>query len=196
MYPELKTDKKTGQEQFHSSSISLNFDVLSFWQWSASNLAANNLRGHLAEYLVTKALGLDSGIRSEWDSCDIRTPSGLRIEIKSAAYIQTWHQKALSKIIFNIAPALGWDSVTKQNTTTKQRNSDVYIFCLHKHQDQNTFDPTDLSQWEFYILATDIMNNKLGDQKTLSLNVLLSLSPIKCDFDNIQSTLINLGHQI
>jgi len=197
MYPELKIKKKIGSEQFHTSDTYLGFDVLSFWSWAFSNLANNNLRGHLAEYLVAKDLGLAIGMRTEWDSCDIRTPSGVNIEVKSSSYIQTWQQNKLSQIIFSITPTLGWDNINNQRTRTSQRNSDAYIFCLHKHKDQKTFDPINMEQWVFFTLATSVLNEKLGNQKTLSLNRLLSLNPVECKYGNIRASLIKtLGHHL
>jgi hypothetical protein len=187
-YPPLKTNRLSGREQFHNAGDSLGFDVLSFWQWEASKLGANNLRGHLAEYLVSRDLGLSSGTRTEWDTCDLRTPDNIRIEVKSAAYIQQWHQKKLSAISFDIAPTKGWDKVSKSRTKTKQRNSDVYVFCLIETKDQQSFDPTDLSQWVFYVLPTQRLNRRLGPQKTISLSRLKRLKPVECRHGEIEAS--------
>jgi len=43
----------------------------------------------LAEYLVATVLGLNQGVRNEWDAYDLETEAGLKIEVKSAAYIQS-----------------------------------------------------------------------------------------------------------
>ncbi|MEI6066474.1 MAG: hypothetical protein WCP96_03995 [Methylococcaceae bacterium] len=195
--PELKVDRKTGSEQFHNSGASLGFDILSFWSWAYSDLASNNLRGHLAEYLVARDLGLGHGRRCEWDTCDIRTLSGIKIEVKSAAYIQTWQQERLSQITFGIAPALGWDDINQRRTNTFERNSDAFVFCLIKHKDKNTFDPVNLEQWVFFVIATSVLNEKLGNQKTLSLDKLLSLNPVECTYGNIRDSLTKvLGRQL
>ncbi len=184
--PAIEVARKTGSEHFHSSGRSLGLDVLSFWSWTASDLAANNLRGHLAEFLVAVDLGLHEGTRCEWDAYDLRTSSGVRIEVKSASYIQTWEQEKLSNIQFDIKQAKDWDHEKQQRTSTYQRNSDVYVFCLQKNKDTETFDPTDLSQWTFFVLGTHILNDKCGNQKKISLNPLLGLNPIKCAFGEIR----------
>src|SRR5437899_2124650 len=81
----LLVTRKSGNERFRNHSMDLDFNLLDFWQWSASDLASNALRGRLAEYLVAKALGITDGVRSEWDPYDLRSPSGVRLEVKSAA---------------------------------------------------------------------------------------------------------------
>src|SRR4051794_38674696 len=101
LLPPLVAGRKTGRELFHDGAAPLGFDVLTFWQWSASDLVSNALRGRLAEFLVGQALGIANGVRAEWDAYDLCMPSGLTIEVKSAAYLQAWAQKSLSAISFD-----------------------------------------------------------------------------------------------
>jgi len=85
--------RKTGQEPFHSNGQALGFDLLSFWQWTTSDLVSNATRGILGEYIVAHALALAAAdVREEWAAFDLQTPSGIKIEVKSAAYVQSWHQ--------------------------------------------------------------------------------------------------------
>ncbi|AUD04054.1 hypothetical protein [Spirosoma pollinicola] len=109
-YDALKIKIKTGDEHFHSKGRLLDTTLLDFWRWSSSDLVNNTLRGKLAEYLVTQALGIASSLRTEWDSFDLMTSTGLQIEVKSAAYLQSWYHKKLSSISFGIRPTLGWDA--------------------------------------------------------------------------------------
>ena len=59
-------------------------------------------RGLLAEYIVAHALDLADAVRSEWDAYDLLLPNGIKLEVKSAAYIQSWYQKEYSNISFAI----------------------------------------------------------------------------------------------
>jgi hypothetical protein len=94
--------RRSGVERFHHGREAQGFDLLSFWQWSASDLVSDTLRGVLAEYLVAQAMGVaNTGIREKWASFDIRTPQGITFEVKSAAYVQSWHQERLSPIVFS-----------------------------------------------------------------------------------------------
>jgi hypothetical protein len=97
-FPRLPQMRRTGGEPFHIAGSALPFDLLSFWQWYASDLAGNALRGCIAEYLVLQAPGEKPDVRQEWDAVDIRLPSGLTAEVKSAAYHQSWDQKKESPI--------------------------------------------------------------------------------------------------
>jgi len=45
MLSAIEAIKKTGKEPFYFSGKKQPFDVLSFWQWSSSELLGNALRG-------------------------------------------------------------------------------------------------------------------------------------------------------
>ena len=161
--PPLVVSRKTGAEVFRVGPSPLCFDLLSFWQWSASDLASNALRGRLAEFLVAHALGIADGVRAEWDAYDLRSRQGRTIEVKSAAYLQTWAQKALSAINFDIAPTRFWGAATNELASESRRQADLYVFALLAHRDKTTLDPMDLSQWEFYLLPTAVLDPVRGN---------------------------------
>jgi hypothetical protein len=171
----MQKDKKTGQESFSN-----NCSLLSFWQWAHSDIMNNAERGRIAEYIVAMALGLTDTPRTEWDACDLITPDGIRIEVKSSAYLQTWHQSGFSRISFDIAPKRFWDAQTHLYSEEYQRHSDIYVFCLCTCKEPEQANPLDLTQWKFYVVPTAFLNCKLGTQKTLSLGALqkFSFSPI------------------
>ncbi|GAA1154144.1 hypothetical protein GCM10009654_07100 [Streptomyces hebeiensis] len=157
-----------------------------FWSWACSDLVNNTMRGVLAEYLVATALGAATSTRTEWDTVDIRTPEEWRVEVKSAAYLQSWAQLQLSEIAFSIAPASGWDARTGLTSADVLRRSDVYVFCLLHHQDKQTLDPLDLDQWTFYVLPTRLLDERCPRQKTIGLSSLKLLDPLKTDFAGLQ----------
>jgi hypothetical protein len=96
-YPKLNVQRKTGDEKFLLNGKFLDTTLLEFWRWYASDLVNNAIRGVLAEYIVVCALGLPDRYRIEWSVCDLVTQSGLKIEVKSAAYLQKFNsQKFLS----------------------------------------------------------------------------------------------------
>lgn len=184
-YPEIEIARKTGREKFHSKGIPLSHDLISFWQWSTSDLVSNTMRGILAEYIVAMAVGEADNYRTEWSAYDIESNEGIKVEVKSGAYIQSWSQKKLSNIQFNISPTHGWDSKTNIYSTKVVRQSDVYVFCVLQHKVQATIDPLNLDQWDFYVLSTKDLDQAVGDQKTISLGKLLELKPIAVPFGNL-----------
>jgi hypothetical protein len=189
-FPQLKPSRKTGTEPFHDGSQPLSFTVLSSWQWLASDLAGNALRGRVAEFLVAQALGIaNDGWRPEWDAYDLRSPSGATIEVKSAAYLQTWSQKTLSAISFKIAPTRSWDAATNFMAAEARRQADLYVFALLAHQDKANFDPTDVGQWSFFVLPTAILNERLPTQNRLGLSGLRALGPLECQFRQLRETI-------
>lgn len=185
----VTVSRKNGVERFRCGPEPLSFDLLSFWQWSASDLVSNALRGRLAEFLVAQALGVANGVRAEWDAYDLRSQDGATIEVKSAAYLQTWVQRVPSSISFDIAPTRFWDAVTSIMATEVRRHADLYVFALLAHQDKATLDPMDVSQWVFFVLPTAVLDARMPAQKRLGLAGLRGLCPFECAFDQLRATI-------
>lgn len=188
----LSIKRKTGEEHFLSENKPTKFSLLNFWQWSGSDLTNNAFRGMLAEFIVACDLGVDNGIRTEWDAYDLITENGIKIEVKSSAYLQSWHQTKPSRVEFSICPTKGWDASTNIYSSERKRQADVYVFALLKHLDKSTLNPLNLEQWDFYILPTLALNLKVPNQQKIGLNSLLNLSPAKAKFGEILNVINSL----
>lgn len=143
-----------------------------FWQWAFSDFMSNALRGVLAEYIVASAIGCAHGQRTEWDAYDLLTEEGLKIEVKSSAYLQSWHQNKHSVIRFDIGQKKAWDAQTNISSSEAIRSADIYIFCVFATTDKSIANPLDLSQWFFLVCPTELLAEKLGNQKTVGLATL------------------------
>ena len=185
----IKVAQKTGKEQFTYDSKPVNANISDFWKWFASNLVTNSLRGVLAEFIVALSIGKTKDIRLEWDAVDLITDSGIGIEVKSSAYIQSWAQESYSKISFGIQQTKGWDAKTNIYTGELKRYSDVYVFCVLYEKDQDKINPLDLDQWDFYVLPTKVLDEGLGNQATLTLDSLLKRGPVKTDFFHLKNVI-------
>ena len=150
-------------------------DPADFWHWAYSDFLSNALRGVLAEYIVAQALGCTSRPRTEWDAYDLRTGTGLKIEIKSAAYLQTWPQSRPSSIRFDIGLKRGWEAATDTVAGEAGRAADVYVFCVFTERDRAEADPLELSQWMFLVCRTSLLNEHFPAQKTVALSALEGL---------------------
>lgn len=166
-YPKIEPKLKTGKEVLTNNSEKLEFCLLDFWKWGMSDVLTNTERGMLAEFIVATAVGFDRPLRNDWDAYDLTAHNGcIKIEVKSAAYIQVWEQKKLSDIVFGIgAPK-----------TTNIRPADIYVFCLLKHKDQETIDPLKMEQWEYYVVPTTILNEYAKSKCSITLNSLQKLT--------------------
>lgn len=169
--------RKSGDEEFHRAGAGIGAPLVDFWRWAASDLLSNAMRGVVAEYVVGLALGCADRTRREWDAADLLTHDGVRVEVKSAAYLQTWAQAKLSPISFDIRATFGWDATTNIVTDVRVRQSDVYVFALLHHQDKATVDPLDLDQWTFHVLATKRLDDEVPNQQRVGLARLLRLEP-------------------
>jgi hypothetical protein len=187
--PRLEVKRRSGAEPFTCGGAPVGFDLLSFWQWASSDLASNILRGVLAEYLVSQALGVASGLRDPWQAYDIVSPGGLTIEVKSAAYLQSWWQRSHSAISFTVRETRAWSAGTNALATTAQRQAALYVFALLGHRDKATLNPLDLDQWEFYLVPSRVLAERVGAAKQLTFKRLLSLRPDKVGFCELGSAI-------
>lgn len=180
---------KTGNEQLTYNEKSLDFSLLDFWRWSVSDILSNATRGRFAEFIVATATNIEkTALRDEWSAYDLETPDGIKLEIKSAAYIQSWFQRTLSTISFSTKAALYWDSLTNKQSDIKKRHADVYVFCLLHHDNKQTVDPLNLNHWEFYVMATKELNDYSRSQHSITLKSLQRLTqPIL--YDKLKETI-------
>jgi hypothetical protein len=164
--------------------------IVDFWKWAYSDLIGNTERGAVAEYLVAIACDTEDKVRISWDSYDIQLKNGLRIEVKSSAYLQTWKQKKLSSPVFNIPKTFNWDHINNEYGLEKKRQADIYVFALLAHLDKDSLNPLDTRQWEFYIINTDILNKQIEDSKQITLKKLIEINSIKCTFEELYERIL------
>ncbi len=172
-----QAELKSGQERFTENSQPLNYSLLDFWRWSASDILSNSQRGILAEFIVARAVGIDTQKpRNEWDAYDLTTERGVRIEVKASSYLQSWHQEKLSSIVFSIRKARTWDPNTNKLSPDTCRASDIYVFALLAHQDKDTVNPMNLDEWRFFVVPTNRLNERTRSQHSITLVSLRKLS--------------------
>jgi len=162
------------------SLLGENAHVLDFWSWAFSDLRQNNVRGHLAEYIVGFALGVPLTVRSSWDDYDLLVPAGMaargpvRLQVKSAAYLQAWGQRKLSAIIFGGLRRRPFPWSADQGFVLgkiKCPKADVFVFAIQTAQRHDDYDPLEIDQWAFRVLPAHLIT-----QDTLSLGTLSRLS--------------------
>ena len=126
--------------------------------------------------------GASAGISVNWLPFDVTSPSGRRIEVKSAAYIQAWTpENIFAQIRFDIGRKLAWDNATASYSSEAKRNCDLYVFCLFTAKTKD-ISLLNLDYWDFYVLPTSVLNEKMPEQKGISLSSLLKLEPVKTDY--------------
>ena len=183
----IKPTRRTGRESLHADGNSLGRTPLDFWRWSASDLVSNATRGVLAEFIVAQALGIAlDGIRGEWDAFDLTTPEGVTVEVKSAAFVQSWAQRHLSSIVFRIPKTMAWDAESNVQISEPRRQAQVYVFALLAHKDKSSIDPLNVRQWRFYVLPTAILDARARSQHSITLHSLELLAGVAISYDGLQ----------
>ncbi len=148
--------------------------VADFWSWAYSDIMSNRNRSVFAEFVVATALDVIDEPRIEWDAVDLRY-KGKKIEVKASAYLQSWYQKELSTIAFDIRKKRPWDAKSNVIADEPVRSADCYVFCLYPEKDSKKINILDVNSWEFYVLTTEKLEMKLGDQKSVGINRLRSM---------------------
>ncbi len=173
----ISVSRKTGAEPLTAAGQPTGPTLADFWGWSRSDLLDNLERGVLAEFIVATALGIPTdGVRVGWAAWDLMTPDGVRVEVKSAAYLQSWAQKQLSRISFRTPKTLAWDADKGEFAGVAQRHAQVYVFALLAQTDKTTVNPLDLDQWTFYVLPTAVLDGRIRSQHSITLTTLAALT--------------------
>lgn len=177
----LQAPRRAGTESFHRDAEPLPFSLQDFWAWSVSDLVSNATRGRLAEYLVARAVGISTaGVRNEWAAYDLETPAGTKIEVKSAAFLQAWHQRKLSSIVFSTRLSHAWNPATGEMSPEIARQADLYVFALLHHLDKATLDPLNVAQWSFFVVPSSVLASRPRSQHSITLNSLERLTRSLC----------------
>lgn len=173
----IEATTRTGAEPVHDDGHAIGPTVLDFWRWSVSDLLSNATRGRLAEFLIAKALGIDTARpRDEWAAWDLTSPEGIKIEVKCSAYLQSWYQTKLSSPSFSIRPSRAWDPNTNNLSPTSQRQAQLYVFALLAHREKATVDPLNIRQWVFFVVPTTHIDGYQRSQSSITLKSLTKLS--------------------
>ena len=188
-YPKIPSRCLSGREALTAPDGKPIGCVTDFWRWAHSNLTDNTERGILAEYFVARAMGADRAARTNWEPYDLLAED-IRIEVKASGYIQSWGQKELSRIKFGIPKTAAWNQDTGQYEGGKTRHADVYVFCLLNHRAQESLNPLDLSQWEFYVVPTKVINERYANRKHVTLKSLQAAGILPVPFEGIRSAVL------
>ena len=112
----ISTKKLDGTETFKKAEDSpiAAADILDYWSWAYSDIVGNTNRGAVAEFIVARTIGSEAAVRNDWAAYDLKTPSGVKVEVKSSAYLQSWHQATVSTPTFSIRKAREWFPETNE----------------------------------------------------------------------------------
>ena len=182
-------NQMVGNECFTLKGKDTDLTMLEFWRWHFSEIF--DLQGKIAEYIVGKALDLKEAQNvGIWTLFDIMY-RGKRIEVKETSYYHAWQtdeERKSEQRVFGITKA--YDDYTKKDSLLRRQN-DIYIFCLNTGKTKSTSNPLELSNWKFYVISTNTINEKCGDNKSITLSKVEKLAK-ETDFSTLKSTVDDL----
>ena len=133
----------------------------------------------LQEYFVRCITSTDSGLAEDWNYVDIEWADGTTVEVKCSAHLQPKREGKLVRMppSFYIGKKIWAYSNRKGDWLPKpdepKRWADIYVLCLEKETDPDSYNPLDLSQWEAFVIPTSKLDKEFPDQKTVSVSRLL-----------------------
>lgn len=168
--------------KFTLSGCPAGFTATDFWEWHGSNSLDGSMRGSLAEFIVMKALGIRQE-RKSWAAYDIDF-NGYRIEVKSVSIFTSKNGKDVRQYTGNQRLTFGIESkhvhLNGGDWTSRQRNSDLYIFALLSSPDASRLDV-----WDFYAALTSDLDDMFPEQKTISLTAIEKAGFQKYSYDTL-----------
>ena len=196
-YPKVKTKFKKYNKHLQYKGRTLPVAVLDFWRWAFSDFMDNTTRGIFAEFIVGYAINSTTlkSPREGWGAYDLQF-EGLKIEVKTSAYLQAWAQQRLSNVVFSISPTRAFDPRTGRIARNLKRQADIYIFCVLNCKDQEKIDPLILDQWEFYVVPTYKLDQKFGPKRKYITLKQLQLLATAGTFASLKSTVEKIAHEI
>lgn len=99
------------------------------------------------------APGDPSPLREAWDNWDVTTATGIKVEVKSSAYLQSWNQRKLSSIVFTGLTGRAWSADTNELAAERSLRAEVYVFALHTCGEPEEYDPLRIDQWQFRVMG-------------------------------------------
>ena len=200
------TPLRDAEEPFRNGDQPIDLKLVDYWRWSGSILLDNVQRGVLAEFLVASTLDLTREARLEWGAYDLELRCGngrrgIRIEVKSAAYLQSWPQDEDSRISFGIAPLKRlWDPKTNCTESLREpvRTADMYVFCHFKPriEERESAEPLDVSQWDFFVVPTQVLDRERPGGGTIGLKAVKALGFGPTAYDELRGEIERIASEL
>jgi hypothetical protein len=89
-----------------------------------------------------------------------------------------------------------WDATTNEMSAERRRQANLYVFALLAHREKPTVDAMDLSQWEFYLLPTRVLDASVPNQNRLALSTLLRLKPARASYEELASAIDRIANEM
>ena len=171
-----------GNEPLSVGGHDIGLTVNDFWRWSFSDFSDFSTRDAFSKFLVASSLGLtaDGNARQRRVRNLLWSPAGsagIRISVRTAAYVQSGEAEHPDHIIFVIP---------------KKPDCDACLFCVFKGM-TDAESPLNTDLWDFYALCSGALGGSVSGSGYVTLPALMGLNPVWSDYygigDAIKKTL-------
>ena len=181
-----------GNEKFEYNGEALDYSFLDFWRFHYSNIY--DIQGRIAEFIVARALGITESQNDQYWTLWDMTYRDMKIEVKETSYYHSYNEKGKYSTYrsFGIGMAHGSYDTAKSGNSEYKRQSDVYVFCLNTGYTAEESYPLNLNNWEFYIVPTSVINEKCGNNKSITLTRIQNMGYNALSYSEVKKTLDDL----
>ncbi|MDH2907924.1 MAG: hypothetical protein PXX83_07515, partial [Candidatus Nitrosotalea sp.] len=137
--------------------------------------------GMMGQYIVAWALGIDNISNDTWQSYDLLSPNGKKIEVKTTSYLQVWKQVRKPIPQFKIRKTYAFSKDTGYSKTNDFQ-ADIYVLCYFFENNKEIADVTNLNQWKFWVFQRTTI--ELLFEKRMTVRV----SELEKKFASVQAT--------
>ena len=166
-----------GNEPLQVCGHDISLTINDFWRWAGSDLSNRDTRSIFAKFLVASSLDILSEERNPTRNYDLLWPQqdspGIRINVRTAAYVQSYRGDLPDRITFSIG---------------RREYCDVYVFCLYKALNPDK-SPLETDLWDFYALCSSELIGIRNGMLFATLPAIISLGAIWCDYYGIGGTI-------
>jgi hypothetical protein len=113
-------------------------------------------------------VGDQRSVREAGNQGTLVTASGISIEVRTAGYLQEWPSQQ-SELVFSGLTGRTWSESPRSNRDPMQA-AEVLVFAAETCREPSSYDPLDLSQWEFRVLPTSTIRPSVRALRTKFLD--------------------------
>jgi hypothetical protein len=116
----------------------------------------------------------------------VKTPSGIRVEVKSSAYLQSWNQRRVSNLKFSGLTGRSWSADTNLTSEEREFRADVYVFAIHTCREPNQYDALNIRHWEFRVVGATVLRKR--GYRSITMRLLDGIAPTRFTLDELAET--------
>jgi hypothetical protein len=82
------------------------------------------------------------------------------IEVKCSAFLQSWPQRAHSRLSFDRLRGRSWDPATNEFSLDEQVRAQVFVFAVQSQRNPDQYEMLDIAHWQFWVVNGGVIREQ------------------------------------